>query len=342
MNFTRITKTLGVALLSMISLSSAAQDLIARQAPSDRHLKDIRNVRINGRSSSSFSSDLQNPASDVYSDWRNSGISNVAGRMPNNYKIDLSGFCMPTKSRQVTSEFGPRWGRQHAGLDIKVYIGDTIRAAFDGKVRITDYNGSGYGYHVVIRHPNGLETLYGHLSKIIAKPNQIVHAGDVIGLGGNTGRSTGSHLHFETRICGTPINPALMFDFRNQDVVSNTFVYRGGSVSKTTSLASRKAKKIEEENEKRNTEVAAADNQSEETSAPEETANISSSKSTRQSRRQAKKQQKKQQESAYNVKEGDNLYTIARRHNTTVAKLCKLNGISESAPIHKGQKIKCS
>lgn len=344
MKLNRIAKTLGVALLSMISLSSAAQDIIARQAPSDKHLKDIRNVKINGRTMTSMSADLQNPASDIYSDWKNSGISNVAGHIPSNYKIDLSGFCMPTTSRVVTSNFGARWGRQHAGLDIKVYIGDTIRAAFDGKVRITQYQGNGYGYHVVIRHPNGLETLYGHLSKIIAKENQVVHAGDVIGLGGNTGRSTGSHLHFETRLCGTAINPALMFDFANQDVTSNTFVYRGGAISKSTSVASKNAKKVEADNEKRNAEVAAVETvNTQETIEQEEVVEDvkSVATSSRQSKRQ-KQQAKKQQSASYSVQDGDNLYKIAQKHGTTVAKLCKLNGIKENVPIHKGQKIKTS
>jgi len=324
----------------MITLSSAAQDLIARQAPSDKHLKDVRNVKINGRSFSPSAFDLQNPASEIYADWKNNGISNLSGHIPANFKIDLTGFVMPTTSRQVTSNYGPRWGRRHEGLDVKVYIGDTIRAAFDGKVRITQYNGSGYGYHVVIRHPNGLETLYGHLSKIIAKENQVVHAGDVIGLGGNTGRSTGSHLHFETRICGTPINPALLFDFEDQDVVSNSFIYRGGSVTKATSVASKNAKKIEADNAKHNAEVA--DN-STETNVQAETISEevqNTAVSTRQTKKQTKRQKK--QETSYSVKDGDNLYNIAKKHNTTVDKLCKMNGIKENAPIHKGQKIKIS
>lgn len=321
----------------MISLSSSAQDLIARQAPSDKHLKDVRNVKLSGRSLSN-SADLSNPAADIYTDWRNNGVTSVSGHVPSNYKIDLTGFHMPTTSRQVTSNYGPRWGRAHQGIDIKVYIGDTIRAAFDGKVRVTQYQGSGYGYHVVIRHPNGLETLYGHLSKIIAKENQIVKAGDVIGLGGNTGRSTGSHLHFETRLCGTAINPALMFDFPNQDVVANSFIYRGGTIKKDTSVASRNAKKVEADNEKRDAEVAAANTEVTEdiTTVQEETA--TDNKSSRKAR-QSKKQRKP---TAYSVKDGDNLSKIAKAHGTTVEKLCKLNGISRDGILHKGQKIKTS
>ena len=110
----------------------------------------------------------------------------------------------------------------HNGLDIKVYIGDTIRAAFSGRVRIVRYERSGYGKYVVIRHDNGLETIYGHLSKQLVKEDQFVKAGEVIGLGGNTGRSTGSHLHFETRLLGQVINPEFLFDFPKQDIVADS------------------------------------------------------------------------------------------------------------------------
>lgn len=340
-NCSRITKMLGIALMSFMSLNCMAQDLIARQAPSDKHLKDVKNVKISGRTITSMSADLQNPASDIYTDWKNSGVSSAAGHVPSNYSIDLRGFHMPTPSRQVTSNFGQRWGRQHAGLDIKVYIGDTIRSAFDGKVRITQYQASGYGYYVVIRHPNGLETVYGHLSKIIAKENQVVRAGEVIGLGGNTGRSTGSHLHFETRICGTAINPALLFDFPNQDVTGDTYVYRGGAISKSSSVASRNAKKVEADNEKRNANLAAnAEETAEVPATQEETPVVAETPKASSSRQN--KQKKQQQSASYKVKDGDTLYKIAQKHGTTVAKLCKLNGIKESAPIHKGQVIKCS
>ncbi len=183
------------------------------------------NASANTSASTSYynSADLMNPASHIYTDWKNKGVKAAAGFASSHTKIDLRGFHMPTPSRKVTSPFGQRWGRLHAGLDIKVYIGDTIKAAFDGKVRVVDFDARGYGNYVVIRHPNGLETLYGHMSKHLVKDNQIVRAGDPIGLGGNTGRSTGSHLHFETRICGVPVNPALMFDFAHQDVTGDFF-----------------------------------------------------------------------------------------------------------------------
>lgn len=126
-------------------------------------------------------------------------------------------------------------------MDIKVYVGDTIRAAFDGKVRVVKNQGRrGYGKYVVIRHDNGLETVYGHLSKQLVDINQLVKAGEPIALGGNTGRSTGSHLHFETRFLGIPINPALLFNFEKQDIVADsyTFTKAKGSSGKASSMAS--------------------------------------------------------------------------------------------------------
>lgn len=129
---------------------------------------------------------------------------------------NLQDYKMPTPSRKVTSRFGARWGRKHKGLDIKVQTGDTIRSTFAGTVRVTQYNRGGYGYYVVIDHGKGLQTLYGHLSKYIVKPGMKVKAGEPIGLGGNTGHSTGSHLHFETIVNGESIDPTLIFDFTNQ------------------------------------------------------------------------------------------------------------------------------
>ncbi len=123
------------------------------------------------------------------------------------------GFVMPFNGR-VTSHFGWRRGRMHNGTDIDLVTGDTVRAAFSGKIRYAKYNTGGFGNLVIIRHYNGLETLYAHLSQMLVVPNQEVKAGDPIGLGGNTGRSYGSHLHFETRFYDIPIDPEKLIDFK--------------------------------------------------------------------------------------------------------------------------------
>ncbi|MCG8575084.1 MAG: peptidoglycan DD-metalloendopeptidase family protein [Flavobacteriales bacterium] len=136
------------------------------------------------------------------------------------------GFAIPFKGR-MTSKYGYRRGRNHNGVDIDLETGDTIYAAFDGKVRYSQFHHKGFGNLIIIRHYNGLETYYGHASKLLAAPNQEVKAGDPIALGGNTGRSTGSHLHFEVRFYDNPINPELIFDFKQEDVKDNLLVHRG-------------------------------------------------------------------------------------------------------------------
>lgn len=214
-----------IAAAAMISLNSFSQDLIARQAPIDKKLKSVDSLALQRQIRAEQS---EYPALSLYPNWSNQYVHAYGKEViiPESYTIDLTGFHMPIPSTRITSPFGPRWRRMHNGLDLKVNIGDTIVAAFDGKVRIVRYERRGYGKYVVIRHDNGLETIYGHLSKQLVEENQLVKAGEVIGLGGNTGRSTGSHLHFETRFLGIAINPALMFDFPKQDIVADTYTFK--------------------------------------------------------------------------------------------------------------------
>lgn len=155
------------------------------------------------------------PADDLYDSWGTTGVN--AGRVelaevPDSMYFDCKGYIPPIEG-PITSRFGPRWKRYHYGIDIKLNVGDPVGSAFDGKVRITKYDRGGYGSYVVVRHDNGLETVYGHFSKILVTEGQSVRAGEIIGLGGNTGHSTGPHLHFETRFLGNPINPEKLFDF---------------------------------------------------------------------------------------------------------------------------------
>lgn len=222
--------------ISASIVPSAGQDLLASQAPIDRKLKTVDSVTMQRLIQDE---DLLSGLS-LYSSWNNSTTHCYSSsELPDSFKIDLRGFAMPTPSRNITSNFGyrPAFRRNHKGLDIKVYTGDTICAAFDGKVRIVKYERGGYGNYIVIRHENGLETIYGHLSKQLVKVNQEVKAGEPIGLGGNTGLSFGSHLHFETRLLGEAIDPALLFDFPNQDVTGDFYVFHknGGSEERNAS-----------------------------------------------------------------------------------------------------------
>lgn len=150
-----------------------------------------------------------------------------AGRVPEgDIPVDVARFRMPAVGR-VTSRYGwrRRYGRMHRGIDIGIARGDTIRAAFPGTVTLTGYDRRGYGYYLIMTHPNGLQTLYGHLEGFLTVPTETVDAGDPIALGGSTGNSTGPHLHFETRFSAVPIDPASIVDFRRRRVHRHTYIF---------------------------------------------------------------------------------------------------------------------
>ena len=182
---------------------------------------------------------LMFPADELYkSNWENRWVDPFQGvakvNFPDSFSIDCSSFIYPIaidSMAKIISKYGLRRHRMHKGIDLKVLNGDTICSAFNGKVRIKAFERHGYGYYVVIRHPNGLETIYGHLSKILVEENQIVHAGETIGLGGSTGHSTGSHLHFEIRFLGKPINPAEIIDFENGVPHQDIYVFRNVKIN---------------------------------------------------------------------------------------------------------------
>ena len=306
-------KTIAVlACMSLTAVPTMGQDLLARQAPIDKKMKAVDSVAL---SRLIQTEQMETPAADLYEDWNNV-YAHKATELPDTFRIDLRNFCMPTDNRVVTSNFGRRWGRQHKGIDVKVYIGDTIRAAFSGKVRMVRYDRNGYGKYVVIRHGNGLETIYGHMSKQIVEENQIVTAGEPIGLGGNTGRSPGSHLHFETRLCGVALNPALMFDFRNQDVVGDTYMFYRNRYESESVIANRlrgvggSGNNVGENEE--DLELAIA--------APE----ASYAKDVK----------------FHKVKSGETLSSIAKKRGTTVDELCKLNHIGKRIRLMPGQILK--
>lgn len=159
--------------------------------------------------------------------WDNPNVNCYNGiEIPATAKIDVRGFFMPVPGK-LTSAYGyrPRFRRMHRGVDLDLNTGDTVYAAFNGRVRIVSYDRRGYGNYVVIRHDNGLETVYAHFSKHLVTRNQFVRAGEAIGLGGNTGRSYGSHLHFETRYLGVAINPAAIIDFNNGVTHTDVFTF---------------------------------------------------------------------------------------------------------------------
>ena len=312
MNLKKLKKFAILSLSLLAVMPAAGQDLLANQAPIDRKMKAVDAEMLKNLVEIE---EYDSPAEDLYEDWDNT-YAHRETALPDSFRIDLRDFCMPTPSRVITSNFGPRWRRQHKGLDIKVYIGDTIRAAFSGKVRVVRYEGRGYGKYVVIRHPNGLETIYGHMSKQLVVENQEVNAGDPIGLGGNTGRSTGSHLHFETRLCGVALNPAIMFDFATQDVVSDFYVFHKNSYEYDGRLA---------------TQLRGANGRNGYNPADVNSPNMGKSRETASNSGSTR---------YHKVKKGETLSAIARKHGTTVKALCRLNRISTSVRLRPGQILK--
>jgi len=248
----------------------------------------------------------------LYSHWNNTRVNPYdmgIASMKDSFFINLSEYYPPCLGR-VTSPFGQRHRGFHNGIDLRVHVGDTIRAAFSGRVRVSRYNRGGYGYFLVLRHHSGLETVYGHLSKFLVGPNQEIKAGQPIALGGNTGHSTGPHLHFETRIYGNPINPAKLYSFedyvplrKNYFVVkSKTFEerirYSGGSYGGV---------RLSPENMGGNYTQGAYS-----------------------------------KVSYYKVRKGDVLGRISSRTGVSVSKLCKLNNITTGSKIKPGQRLRTS
>jgi hypothetical protein len=213
---------------------------------------------------------------------------------------DLKGWSIPNNTDRVTSKYGFRWRRWHHGVDLDLVTGDPIYAPFDGIVRVTDYD-RGFGRYIVLRHENGLETVYGHLSKIKVKPGQIIKAGQTIGLGGNSGRSTGSHLHFEIRYNGHALDPKVVFDFNTLEIKDRQLVVKPSLYSRMMAFG------IGCDHNKR-------------IRRPNPAALYGSR--------------------FHRVRSGESLWTISRKYGVSISQICKLSGISRRTVLRPGRKIR--
>lgn len=229
--------------------------------------------------------------------------------MPNEVDLVLidsvHGYSIPHPG-VVTSQYKFRGRRPHKGVDLDLDIGDPVRSAFDGVVRVampTRYTG-GYGNVLVIRHANGLETYYGHLSKYIVNSGDIVKAGEVIGYGGSTGHSTGPHLHFETRYMGKPFDPERIFDFEHGKLRDTIFTLKKHYFNINSHYGQTDQQSIDASKEK------------------------------------PKPAKPKQSAVYHKVKSGDNLSKIAKKYGTTVKAICKLNKIKETKVLQIGQRLR--
>src|SRR5690554_4418145 len=253
------------------------------------------------------------PADDLYGGmWENRYVDMYSSlkNAPDTFIVDLENFTIPVDGH-MTSNFGRRGSRRyHYGIDLKAQTGDTIYAAFDGKIRVKQYERRGYGYYVVIRHVNGLETVYGHLSKFLVDENDFVLSGQPIGLAGNTGRSFGSHLHFETRFLGKPINPNFIIDFENKVTHRDEYLVTNSSYRKTNNSS----------------RVRVTSNASNANKPASGTTNKFVSGEVNHHR----------------IRSGDTLGAIARRYGTTVNELCKLNNITSRTVLRVGRTLRVS
>ena len=217
------------------------------------------------------------------------------------------------------SQYGYRHGRRHQGIDLPYPTGTPVPVAFDGRVRISDYVG-GYGNLVVVRHANGLETFYGHLSKRNVEPGDWVSAGDIIGLGGSTGRSTGPHLHFETRYRGAAFDPSWLIDFETGTLRHRLLRIRSWYFNPNQ----RYVQNIDDEDE-----IFRTDEEdrllAEEQAKKEAAARAAAEKAAMR---------------YHTVRSGDTLSSIARKYGTSVKHICQLNGIKETTVLQVGRRLR--
>lgn len=245
---------------------------------------------------------------------------------------DLGEFRSPVRGR-VSSKYGVRNRRDHNGADIPLITGEPIFSTFEGKVRYAQYNSGGYGYLVIIRHPNGLETWYAHLSKVNVRPNEYVKDGQVIGFGGNTGRSYGSHLHFETRYQDQSFDPEFLIDFESGSLKYQTF-----ALEKSFFNIRSRASEILEEDEGYDYPLLASGSGGDTASMDilERIAaaqSASSAASTREAINQG-------QAVYHTVAKGDILGRIAQRYGVTINQICNLNGITRETVLQIGKRLR--
>ena len=225
---------------SVSNYRKAHAELLAKQS----RIKDQIKVEEAQRYAKDLYGEVE-PEPDIYNEGWNSGVVNPwkNAEIPTTKVIDVRNSVMPTRWNVVNSHYGyrPRFGRVHKGVDLKANVGDTVRAAFDGKVRLTKFERGGFGFYVIVRHENGLETVYGHLSRFLVQPNQYVKAGTPIALSGNTGRSTGPHLHFETRFMGIAINPEAIFDFESRTTHTDLYTFNKNKYTESRSYAPKRS-----------------------------------------------------------------------------------------------------
>lgn len=276
------------------------------------------------------------PASRFYTDvWRNEHtISAHIFKKDTNYILPLENentgkFVFPC-SGHVISKYGYRGKRMHTGIDIKQKHGDSIVAAWGGVVRMARMGYYGYGGIVVIRHDNGLETVYAHLSRVSVRSNQKVEAGELIGRAGRTGRASTEHLHFETRFLYNHFNPSIIIDFDNQMLITDTLIVSKGS------FLSVETYRKKEDNTKDTINIDSVF-----TAVPQyANDSLATDSGIETLPKEPIEPQTIYTPQYHIIKKGDTLYGLTKKYHTSIKRLCEINNISENDTLHIGQKIK--
>ena len=290
------THTLGqVAVIDTLATPNSAISILLFNDNTWRYLlaEDFRNDTT--VYNDHWNTSVANPYTDVE-------LSTFAEATPIRLVDSLKSYHYPYIGR-ITSRYGPRRGRQHQGIDMALKVGDPVYATFDGKVRLSKAAGN-YGNLVIIRHCNGLETYYAHLSERSVQTGDWVVAGQQIGLGGNTGRSTGPHLHYEVRYRGQSFDPERIIDFKTGELRREELLLKRRHFSIYAKFDQNFDDEIEAEKQEEAERKAAAAIQ------------------------------------YHTVRSGDTLGAIARKYGTTVTRICQLNGIKSTSILRIGQRLR--
>ncbi len=235
----------------------------------------------------------------VYNPFKNEVVT-----YPIQLKFKDSSYSSPiSRHKVVTSRFGWRKGRAHKGIDIDLVTGDSVYAMFDGIVRFAKYN-TGHGRTVIVRHYNGLETVYAHLSKYGVKANDTVRSGQYIGKGGVSGNARGSHLHLVVNYKGVAIHPEYLFNFDTHNTIKAQELWVTKKWTRPYMHNSRRSSRFDLI-----------------TNEEEALASITN------------------QKKIYIVQRGDTLSKISLKNNTSIAAICRSNYIKKNAIIKVGQKL---
>lgn len=323
-------KRSGAVQLSQEQLPQLPIDTIGTEDP------ETKIILYSNNTWSYYRPEIAHKHGDIYDDhWETSQVfayrDTPYSELPSIVELELISslgeYHYPVKGI-VRSRYGPRGRRNHNGVDIPLTLGEPIYATFEGKVRYAQYNTGGFGNLVIIRHPNGLETWHGHMTRTNVAVNDYVKAGQVIGFAGNTGRSKGVHLHFEMRYKDQTFDPEFIIDFSTGQIKYQTFALEKSFFN----IHSHASDQLEELDDDGNIIMMANEDDFSSEDLLEHITKTNTAKSAAAV---------SQSNAVYHtVKSGDILGRIAAKYGVSIDQICRLNGIKRTATLRIGQKLR--